>query len=91
MEVTIASDSSVARGICTRSGKVRHLSIKELWIQEACRKQEFQLVSVDMLSKLGRHWNEITHVRAPDVVAETDATSPERGSDKGAGVLRVVE
>ena len=33
-EVTIASDSSAARGICTRtgSGKVRHLSIKELWI-----------------------------------------------------------
>ena len=31
-EVTIASDSSEARGICTRtgSGKVRHLSIKEL-------------------------------------------------------------
>ena len=37
LEVTIASDSSAARGICTRtgSGKVRHLSIKELWIQEA--------------------------------------------------------
>ena len=45
-EVTIASDSSAARGICT---KVRHLSIKELWIQEAYRKKEFQLVSVDTL------------------------------------------
>ena len=47
-EVTIASDSSAARGICTRagSGKVRHLSIKELWIQEAYRKE---LVSVDTL------------------------------------------
>ena len=35
-EVTIASDSGAARGICTRtgSGKVRHLSIKELWIQD---------------------------------------------------------
>ena len=51
VEVTIASDSSAARGICTRtgSGKVRHLSIKELWIQEAYRKKEFQLVSVDTL------------------------------------------
>ena len=50
-EVTIASDSSAARGICTRtgSGKVRHLSIKELWIQESYRKKEFQLVSVDTL------------------------------------------
>ena len=50
-EVTIASDSSAALGICTRtgSGKVRHLSIKELWIQESYRKKEFQLVSVDTL------------------------------------------
>ena len=51
LEVTIASDSSAARGICTRtgSGKLRHFSIEELWIQEAYRKKEFQLVSVDML------------------------------------------
>ena len=44
-EVTIASDSSAARGICTKtgSGKVRHLSIKEL---SRCIKKEFQLVSV---------------------------------------------
>ena len=51
LEVTIASDSIAARGICTRtrSGKVRHVSIKELWIQEAYRKKEFQLGSVDTL------------------------------------------
>ena len=51
LEVTIASDSSAARGICTRTGsrKVRHISIKELWMQEAYRKKEFQLVSVDTL------------------------------------------
>ena len=53
-EVTSASDSSAARGICTRmgSGKVRLLSIKELWIQESYRKKEFQLVSVDTLLNL---------------------------------------
>ena len=51
VEVTIASDSSAARGIrtWTGSGKVRHFSIKELWIQEAYRKKEFQSASVDML------------------------------------------
>ena len=50
LEVIFASDSSASRGICTRtgSGKVRHLSIKELWIQEAYRKK-FQMVSVDTL------------------------------------------
>ena len=86
-EVTIASDSSAARGICTRTGlgKVRHLSIKELWIQEAYRKKEFQLVSVDTLLNWADIWNESTHVRAPDVVAEADAATPERGSDKGVG------
>ena len=52
-EVTIASDSSAARGTCTRtrSRKLRHLSIKELWIQESYRKKEFQLVSVDTFLK----------------------------------------
>ena len=50
-EVTTASDSSAARGMCTRtgSGKVRHHSMEELWIQEAYRKVEFKLVSVDTL------------------------------------------
>ena len=50
-EATVASDISAARGICatTGSGKERHVSIKELWIQEAYRKEEFQLVSVDTL------------------------------------------
>ena len=35
--------------------------------------------------ELGRHRNEDTHVRTPDVVVEADATSLERGSDKGVG------
>ena len=39
-EVTIASDRSAARGICTRTGS---------GIQESYRKKEFQLVSVDTL------------------------------------------
>ena len=43
-----------ARGICTRtgSGKVRHISIKELYPQGAYREKEFQLVSVDTLLNL---------------------------------------
>ena len=72
------------RKICTRtgSGKLRHLSIKELWIQAACRRKEFQLVSVDTLLNWADIGTQSTHVRAPDVVAEAGATSPERGSDK---------
>ena len=37
LELTIASDSSAARGICTKtgSGKVRYLSVKQLWLNWA--------------------------------------------------------
>ena len=39
------------------------------------------------VAKLGRHWNESTNVRVPDVAAEADAASPERGSNKtGVGM-----
>ena len=88
-ELTIAADSSAARGICTRTGKVRHLSVKELWIQEAYRKK-IQLVSVDTLL----NWGDIgtkAHVRVPDVVAEADATPPDKGSDKGVGMPHLDE
>ena len=93
LEVTIASDSSAARGISARtgSGKVRHCSIKELWIQEAYRKEEFQLVSVDTSLNWADIGTKSTHVRAPDVVAEAGAASPERGSDKGVGMSHVDE
>ena len=83
----VASDSSAARGICTRTGS-GDLSMKELWIQEAYRKKEFQLVSVDTLL----NWADFgtkAHVRAPDVVVEAGVTSPERGSDKGVRMSHV--
>ena len=91
-EVTIASDSSAARGMCTRtgSGQVRHLSIEELWKKEAYRKKEFQLVSVDTLL----NWADIgtkAHDRAPDVVADAVATAPERGAGKGIGMPPFVD
>ena len=63
-EVTIASDSSAARGICTRtgSGKVRHLSIKE-FLDTRIVSQERVPVGVGRhVAELGGHWNESTHV-----------------------------
>ena len=51
LRLDILGGSLAARGICTHSGsgKVRHLSIKELWVQEALRKNEFSLRVVDTL------------------------------------------
>ena len=45
ISLRVSSDSSAARAICNRvgSGKVRHLSIKELWIQEEVRKKRLAL------------------------------------------------
>ena len=60
LHLDILCDSSAAREICTRSGsgKVRHLTIKEQWMQEALRKGVLNLRVVDTL--LCRHLNEIT-------------------------------
>ena len=63
-EVTIASDSSAARGICTRtgSGKVQHLSIKNLWD-----------------ARIVGHWNESTHVVVAETDATTSWRRAETG------------
>ena len=38
------------------------------------------------VAELGGRWNGSTHVLAPDVVAETDATTPWRGAETGVGM-----
>eukprot|EP00929_Paragymnodinium_shiwhaense_P111971 TRINITY_DN8021_c0_g1_i4.p1 TRINITY_DN8021_c0_g1~~TRINITY_DN8021_c0_g1_i4.p1 ORF type:complete len:1618 (+),score=271.11 TRINITY_DN8021_c0_g1_i4:701-5554(+) len=49
--LVVLSDSSAARAICGRtgSGKVKHLSLKELWIQEMVRRREVVVRCVDTL------------------------------------------
>ena len=91
-EVTTASDSSAARGICTRtgSGKVRHLSIKELWIQESYRKKEFQWVSVDTLL----NWADIgTKADTSERLTSLLRQMPLRigGAETGVGMPRQVQ
>ena len=52
LRLDILCDSSAVKGkICTRSGsgKVRHPGIKELWVQEALRQNQFSLRVVDAL------------------------------------------
>jgi hypothetical protein len=70
MEVSIHTDSSAAAGICRRSGigRVRHLAVGQLWVQEGLRRGDFRLYKVagaenpaDLLTKhlpceaIGRH------------------------------------
>jgi len=58
--IKLFADSSAAIGICKRSGigKVRHLAVGQLWVQERLRMKEFELYKVlgtknlaDMLTK----------------------------------------
>ena len=79
--VTIASDSRAARGMCTRTGsrKVRHLSINEMWIQEAYRKKEFQLVPMDTLL----NWADIgTKAHTPERLTSLLRQMPLHGGDE---------
>ena len=47
-EVGIEADSSAAIGICQRAGlgKVRHLAVAQLWVQERLRSKDFALTKV---------------------------------------------
>ena len=47
-KIRIYADSSAAIGICRRSGigKVRHLAVGQLWVQERIRLKEFELFKV---------------------------------------------
>ena len=49
VSLEILSDSSAARGMCQRQGtgsKVRHMAMKDLWVQEFFRKNEAELKKV---------------------------------------------
>ena len=48
LKLRIHSDASAAIGICKRRGlgKVRHLAVADLWIQDRLRTHDFELVKV---------------------------------------------
>ena len=47
-KVRVHTDSAAAAGICRRSGigRVRHLAVGQLWVQEGLRRGDFQLFKV---------------------------------------------
>ena len=60
VSLTVLADSSAAIGICRRTGigKVRHLAVGQLWVQERVRQGDFALQKhpgsknpADMLTK----------------------------------------
>jgi hypothetical protein len=78
MEVSVHTDSSAAAGICRRSGigRVRHLAVGQLWVQEGLRRGDFRLYKVagvdnpaDLLTKhlsrevIDRHLETLSLIR----------------------------
>ena len=79
VHLRIHSDASAAIGICKRRGlgRVRHLAVADLWLQDRLRTQDVQLLKVpgsnnaaDMLTKyLDRSLHE-KHLQSLDLVFE---------------------
>ena len=81
LSLQLYADSAAAIGICRRTGigRVRHLAVGQLWVQERLREGQFALYKVcgtqnpaDLLTK---------HLPAPGVSQNLDAMSlkPEAG------------
>ena len=88
LTLTVHTDATAAIGICRRRGlgKVRHLAVADLWIQDRVRTKDFALVKVagsnnpaDSLTKHVDHSTLLKHMALMNVVPETGraASAPE--------------
>ena len=65
LPLRLLTDSSAARGIVQRqgAGKVKHLDIKSLWVQERETMGDFEVVKVPRLENwsdlMTHHWTEV--------------------------------
>ena len=65
LPLKLLTDSSAARGIVQRqgTGKVKHLDIKTLWVQERETNNDFSIVKVPRLENRSdlftHHWSEV--------------------------------
>ena len=69
MELNLSTDSSAARGIVQRqgAGRVKHLDIKTLWLQERENVGDFAIIKIPRIGNwsdlLTHHWSEIDGTR----------------------------
>ena len=69
MELNLSTDSSAARGIVQRqgAGRVKHLDIKTLWLQERENIGDFAIIKIPRIGNwsdlLTHHWSEIDGTR----------------------------
>ena len=60
LQMELSLDSSAAKGICQRrgAGKVKHLAVKQLWLQEKVMTNE---VKINKISRIEHPSNCLTH------------------------------
>ena len=100
MSVRMHADSAAAIGICRRSGigRVRHLAVGQLWVQEGLRRGDFTLFKVrghqnpaDVLTKsvprevLDRHLRTLGLERAEGRAATAPRAQLQEAGGKGGG------
>lgn len=107
LDLVILSDSSAARGMVARqgSGKVKHLAIKELWIQDLYRKGVLKVEPVDTLmnwadlgtkvldkSRLDSLMNQlpIKRTMASAIIASMVAPASAQGSDEADEFMSLI-
>ena len=103
MAVRMHADSAAAIGICRRSGigRVRHLAVGQLWVQEGLRRGDFELYKVrgdqnpaDVLTKsvprevLDRHLRTLGLERAEGRAASAPHAQLQELELPGAGNAR---
>ena len=65
LDLEIYTDSSAAKGVIQRrgAGKVKHLEVKQLWLQEREERKELQVLKVDRFYNwadlLTHHWTRV--------------------------------
>ena len=84
MNVNIHTDATAAIGICRRRGlgKMRHLAVSDLWIQDRLKKKDFTLTKVlgadnpaDLLTKHVSRELMLKHMEAMNLRAEDGRAS----------------
>ena len=91
LPLRLLTDSSAARGIVQRqgAGKVKHLDIKSLWVQERETMGDFEVVKVPRLENwsdlMTHHWTEVEgerHMEGMHVERRGRPVDPPRGGVK---------
>ena len=92
--ITIFSDATAAIGICRRRGlgKIRHLAVADLWVQDKVKNKEFELEKIlgannpaDLLTKYLDGTVQDKHVTALGLQFENSRAASAPKLPKGDG------